>query len=63
LEEMELVIDTRDNALVDDLDILGEELVQSHFDLKGDVVKPHHHDAHQKVYFFMFHVVLHHSFP
>jgi hypothetical protein len=37
---MELVVDANDNALVDDLDILGKELVQSHLDLKGDVVKP-----------------------
>jgi hypothetical protein len=49
---MELVVDANDDALVDDLDILDMELVQSHLDLNGDVVKPHHHHhAHQKVPF------------
>jgi hypothetical protein len=35
--------------VVDGLDILNEELLQSHLDFKGDVVDLHHHHSHQKV--------------
>jgi hypothetical protein len=40
---MELVMDAN---IVDDLDILDENLIQSHLDLRGDVVEPNHHHAH-----------------
>jgi hypothetical protein len=61
---MESVIDTNDDALVDDLDILGEELVQSHLDLKGDVVKPSTTTPIRRSLFIsVFHVVFHPSFP
>jgi hypothetical protein len=37
---MESVLAANGDTLVDDLNILGEELVQSHIGLKGDVVEP-----------------------
>jgi hypothetical protein len=36
---MESVVAANGDTLVDDLGILGEELVQSHLGLKGDVVE------------------------
>jgi hypothetical protein len=36
---MESVLAANGNTLVDDLDILGKELVQSHIGLKEDVVE------------------------
>jgi hypothetical protein len=41
--------------VVGGLDVLNEELLQSHMDLKGDIVELHHHHTYQKVpYFSMF---------
>jgi hypothetical protein len=37
---MESVVAANGDTLVADLGILGEELVQSHLGLKGDVVEP-----------------------
>jgi hypothetical protein len=43
---MELVVDVKDDAEGDDLDMLNGKLLQSHLELKGDVVQD---DPHQKV--------------
>jgi hypothetical protein len=42
---MELVVDVSDGAQADDLDMLSEELVQSHPELERNVVGPHQDDA------------------
>jgi hypothetical protein len=46
-----LAVDANNDAEVYGLDMLGEELVQSHFELEGDVVDD---DTHQKVLFSLF---------
>jgi hypothetical protein len=46
-----LAVDANGDAEVYFLDMLGEELVQSHFELEGDVGDD---DTHQKVLFSLF---------
>jgi hypothetical protein len=43
---MELVVDVSDGSQGDDLDMLSEELVQSHLEIERNAIDPHQDDAH-----------------
>jgi hypothetical protein len=60
LSRWSLAVDANNDAEVYGLDMLGEELVQSHLELEGDLIDD---DTHQKVPIFPCSAVVHPAFP